>query len=370
MSWIKELPKLTVIIQKDDGEHLGSGVLIKSENNFYILTAAHVLFGKANKSANASSFKFISEFYGELTVGENSTSFLINDEIDAFAVKICSTCILENYPSLLFTADHDFPSLKFCFRGKAKSVSEKIYTVYNNSINGVSDGLIQVKIPPEDYTDFKGETGSEVLQGYSGSGLVISNHPDLYLSGIVCSVSNDNFSGVNCVCISDIKSHLLKGLDVIDLKNTVDLVRLDVRNIRTNISKEIISFTKKTNNIAIRNLTRKMDLFLPSWNEDDLEDFVSDMLIWDELYQTKVVGNPKFKELIEESKCELSRGNKKFFVSSAKEGNVKFHDIQKEFKSIVSSFFSEHKLWEKYISTVSSGEIAKYLANCKLDFKE
>ncbi|MFT6128001.1 MAG: hypothetical protein ACJAVA_002498, partial [Flavobacteriaceae bacterium] len=57
------------------------------------------------------------------------------------------------------------------------------------------------------------------------------------------------------------------------------------------------------------------------------------------------------------------------FVSSAKEGNIKFHEIQTEFKSIVSSFFAEHKLWGKYISTVSSCEIAKYLANCKLDFR-
>ncbi|MBA6372732.1 hypothetical protein H4J56_15015 [Colwellia sp. BRX8-4] len=370
MSWIKELPKLTVFIQKNNGEHMGSGVLIKNENNFYVLTAAHVLFGESNQSENESNFKFISEAYGELTVDANSKSFSRNDSIDAFAVKICSTCILESYPRLLFTADHDFPGLKFCFRGKAKSDSGNPYTVYNSSINGFVGGVIQVKIPPEDYTDYKGETGSEVLQGYSGSGLVISNHSALFLSGIVCSVSNDNFSGVNCVCISDVKSKLLNDLDVIDLKNTVDLVRLDVKNIRTDLSKEIISLAKETNNIAIKNLTRKMDLFLPGWDEDDLESFVSDMLIWDELYQTKVVGNPKFKELIEDSKCELSSGNKKFFVSSAKEGNVKFHEIQTEFKSIVSSFFTEHKLWGKYISTVSSGEIAKYLANCKLDFRD
>jgi hypothetical protein len=370
MSWIKELPKLTVFIQKDDGVHLGSGVLIKNENDFYVLTAAHVLFGETDKSADASNFKFISEFYGELTIAKGPKSFLRNSNIDAFSVKVCSTCSLESYPNLLFTNDYDFPGLKFCFRGKAKSVSGIPYTVYNASANGFSNDMIQIKIPPEYYTDFKGDTGSVVLQGYSGSGLVIDNHPDLYLSGIVCSVSNDTFSGVNCINLSEIKSQLISDLDVIDLKDTADLVRLDVRNIRTEISKEIIRFAKETNNKSIKNFIKKMNLFLPDWDEDDLEGFVSDMLIWDELYHAKVAGNPKFKALIEESKCELASGNKKFIVASAKEGNVKFHEIQAEFKSIVTNFLSEHKLWNKYINTVSNGEIAKYLANCKLNFRE
>jgi hypothetical protein len=369
MSWIKELPKLTITIQNSQSEHLGSGVLLKIADEFCILTAAHVLFDESIDVVNASDFKFMSESYGELIVPGESVQFTKNASIDAFLVKICDFNESATYPNLFYTSDHEFPGLKFCFRGKPKSVSGNIYTVYNNSVNGSSDGKIKVQIPPEYYTDFKGETGCELLQGYSGSGWLISNHKNLYLSGIVCSVSNDNFSGVNCICISEIISKLSLDIKLSDLEDTVDLVSLDVSNIRNKISKEIIRFAKETNNESVLNLTRKMDLFLPDWVEDDLESFVSDMLIWEELYQSKVIGNPKFKELIEESKSELSSGNKKFYVASAIEGNSKFHEIQAEFKSIITSFLDEHKLWGKYISTVSNGEIAKYLANCKLDFR-
>ena len=83
-----------------------------------------------------------------------------------------------------------------------------------------------------------------------------------------------------------------------------------------------------------------------------------------------VKGNSKLEKLINESKVVLSAGNKKFIVSSSAEGNRYFHEIRKEFREIVKGFLGTHEAWGQYVNTVSNGEIAKYLANCKLDFKE
>ncbi len=369
LNLIKILEKLAVTLDSDD-VYLGSGTLVRVNGVFYILTARHCVFDDDENELCTSKIIVKSEHYGEIKLDILTVK---RPELDAVLLKVSDYVELKDYPEILYTDDITFPSLQFCFRGKPKSVSGKLNTVYNCSINGRDkiNSVIDVEIPIQYYTDHKGGTGAEVLDGYSGSGLVIANHKQLYYCAIVCSVSDDNFCGVECISISDIAASSGLPFDIIkDLPCTSEIVQMDVKRLRKEITEQIINSADDTNNIAVKNLKRKMDLFLPGWGKEDLEQFLSDMLTWDILYKDKVRGNAVFKNLIDESKDALSAGNKKYIVNSSSEGNRSFHNIKSEFRDIVSSFLEEHTMWKKYVTTVSNGEVAKYLANCNLDFRE
>jgi hypothetical protein len=363
-----DLCKLAVTIDSKEGHHLGSGCLVVIKEKFYVMTAAHCVCLSNQKQFDTSTLKIVSQHYGHFNLRKQKINRPL---IDAVLLEVEEEVKFDEFPVVNYTSDVNFPNLQFCFRGKDKSPSQNSYTVYNCSINGIgNNNELLVAIPLQHYTDFKGETGAEVLDGYSGSALITQDTRDIYICGVVCSVSNDNFSGVNCISISEIQSHLEPKIEVIkDLPNTSDLVLLDVNKLRDQITNEILNSAKENNNLAVNNLTRKMDLFIPGWDRSDLEGFISDMLTWEALYKSKVKGNPKFKKLIDESKSELSAGNKKFCVDDAREGNKRFHDIQENFKVIIARFLENHPTWNNYVATISEGEIAKYLANCKLDFR-
>jgi len=364
------LQKISVKIQSKAKVHQGSGSLIKMDKHFYIITAAHCLFEKNELNTNISNIVISSQVYGEIPLDPDCFD-IKRPDIDAILLRVSKENTISNFPNLKFTADHIFPGLKFCFRGTAKSVSGKAYTVYNCSMNGSEDNLLDIEIPPESYNDFAGNRGAEVLEGYSGSGLIVQNQDEILFSGIICSISEDNFNGVECISISDIKDCFQLQIPFEDITNTANIVRLDVQSIKDSIAKRFIQYVKdNNNNDAIAHLTRKMDLFLPEWEMQDLENFVSDMLVWDQLYKNKVKGNPDLYSLIKESRCELSSGNKTFYVDSSREGNKQFHLIKKEFKEIIDKFLEDNSVWKKYTNTIASGEIAKYLANCNLNFKE
>lgn len=366
---IKLLEKLAITIDSQDGEHLGSGTILRIRNDYYVLTAAHCIFDDETLEVDSSTIKVNNKEYGQVYL---ANEIVLKPAIDAIFLRVSPKQDFKDFPEIFFTDDYLFPSLYFCFRGKPKSPSGNSYTVNNCSVNGRgNNGLINLSIPSPYYTDFKGETGQGVLDGFSGSGVIIENHQQLYFCAMVHSVSDDNFCGVDCITISEIEKVCPVEMDVVkDLPDTAESVQFDVDKLRRNITKEIIRSAEDSDNVAIKNLKRKMDLFSPNWEQDELENFVSDMLTWDALYKDKVKGNSSFEKLINESKVVLSAGNKKYFVSSSAEGNRYFHEIRKEFREIVKGFLEQHEAWSRYVNTISNGEIAKYLANCNLDFKE
>ncbi|GLQ33429.1 hypothetical protein [Litoribrevibacter albus] len=120
-----------------------------------------------------------------------------------------------------FISDTDDPALEYIFRGRGKVQSGKTYSVKPCFKNGTAGKDIHLEIPEKDYTDFKGEAGAEVLQGLSGSGVFIHDNDscEAFLTSIVRSVSEDNFVGVNCTCISLFKEHLIPEINLIDYKH-------------------------------------------------------------------------------------------------------------------------------------------------------
>lgn len=239
MNHLTFLPNTTVLISKES-IYLGSAVLVKVENVFYVLTAAHVPFGEECKQYSeslSSTLVYWSESLGELTFVRELGNLNIYKTHDIFAIEVVTSC--ENFPEIFFTSDTNSPQLQFIFRGRAKSRSGNIYSVKPCSKNGTTGADIHIEIPVSGYTDFEGEAGAEVLQGLSGSGVFIHDDDsnDAFLTSIVRSVSKDSFVGINSICISLFKENLIPELSLIDYEQQSVGEKISNKNHLTAISK-------------------------------------------------------------------------------------------------------------------------------------
>ena len=256
MNHLTFLPNATVQISKESN-YLGSAVLVKVKNTFYVLTSAHVSFGERCEQYSedlSSSLTYESEKFGNLTFIRELGNIEIFKDHDILAIEVSVNS--DDFPEIFFTSNTNEPALEFIFRGRSKFQSDKMYSVKPCSKNGTAGADIHIEIPVEVYTDFKGEVGAEILQGLSGSGVFIHNNDssEAFLTSIVKSVSEDNFVGVNCTCISLFKKYLIPEINLIDYKHRrsekstssqskliESATQIDVEELTRSISKNLIS---------------------------------------------------------------------------------------------------------------------------------
>ena len=317
MKHLTFLPKTTVQISKESN-YLGSAVLVKVENVFYVLTAAHVPFGEGCKQYNtslSSTLNYRSESIGELTFVRELGNLDIYKNHDILAIEV--TGVIDDFPDIFFTSNTDNPRLQFIFRGRSKSKSGKSYSIQPCSKNGTAGTDIHIEIPAKYYTDYEGETGAEVLQGLSGSGVFIHDDDSInaFLTSIVKSVSDDNFVGINSICISLFKEHLIPEISLIDyeeesitpfnkqnslstINNTSDieaLTRSITQNLVSNILPSVLSGNSDLVVSRISNFSSIQDVPLPAVtaSRNELIDAIIDSLnkygtVW--LYGASGVG--------------------------------------------------------------------------------
>lgn len=371
MNHLQILPDFTVQISHCS-IYMGSAVLVKINNIFYVLTAAHVPFGEEceqYKENLSSTLTYESESLGKLIFVKELGNIEIYKTHDIFAIEVTVESY-DDFCEVSFTDDIDFPGLNFLFRGRAKSTSGNTYTIEPCKKNGKSKSLINLKIPIDDYNDFKGESGLEILQGFSGSGVFIhDDEPNsAYLSSIVSSVSDDNFNGVNCICISLFQKHLIPSIKLVEYYGGSKVFKLQIAKYKNEITQEMINATKRNDYGVVENLTKKMTVFHDGWENEDLDAFIKDMLLWDNIYDKKIKHNKELNELIEDCKAELACGNNYHHVSTHQQGNDRFQKIREEFSELVKAHTNDTPLY-KHARLITMGEIAKLLAICKLKFE-
>jgi len=224
MNHLKALPLFTVQIS-NDSTYMGSAVLVKIEDTFYVLTAAHVPFGENCEQYDknpSSTLTYESEQFGALEFVKELGNIDIYKAYDILAIEVKPNINSEDFPDIYFTSDTDYPELEYIFKGKPRGKGESI-AVKPCSKNSSKNHNVKLKIPIDFYTDFLGNLGAEILQGFSGSGVFIHDDDsnDVYLTSIVRSVENDNFVGVNCTCISLFKEHLIPNIELFDFDGVV-----------------------------------------------------------------------------------------------------------------------------------------------------
>ena len=364
MNNIEKIRSMTVLIYKNES-YQGSGVLVKCKQNHFVITADHVI--NNDSEVNDNSILLKTEMGLEL-----SPLSILNrsndEEIDLAVLQVDSSNIDIN--ETFFCEDITFPDIELSFRGTAKSEQIETHTIQKCLVDTPpnSNGIFCLKIPGDQYSNAEGESGGVVLQGYSGSGVFYSG-PDseLLLTGIVQTVSNNDFPGVNCISISKVKEYLIPEIIISDFHSGNAEIKIKISELKKEITQKLINKHKNDSYSAVKNLSKKMDVFLGSWDTEELDSFVEDMLLWD-LLEHKKIRHSDYQDLIDDSKANLAAGNNKHIVSNIADGNTRFNEIKKEFKEILKEHLKGTPL-EKHISVIAAGETARLLANCRLNFE-
>ncbi len=181
-------------------------------------------------------------------------------------------------------------------------------------------------------------------------------------------MSDDNFSGVNCISIKAFKDDFFPDMVLADFHGGNEQFKLNIAELKREITQQLIDQRKGDNYGDVENLTRKMDVFLGDWEPSELDSFIEDILIWEGIEHKRIRNHSEYRSLIDDAKITLASGNKHFRVADIQQGNERFHKIREDFVDIVNQQFEGTPL-QKYSPTIAAGEIARLLANCKLNFK-
>ncbi|BCD99661.1 hypothetical protein [Marinagarivorans cellulosilyticus] len=371
MNELDVLPKTSVQIYQSDNYH-GSGVLVETDGVFYVFSAAHVICQDINKPLKLDGFYGVSEEYGKIEFDNLIGEHKAIQEYDIAIIAIDQKHNFLGFPKICFCEDISFPENSYTFRGTQKSSALKPHTVTPCHLDTLinEESSFCLKVPLDAYTDMKGSVGAEVLGGYSGSGIFIKEADNNYLVGIAQNIDKDDFTGVNCRSIKVIKDSFLPNINIADFHGGNAQLKLNIAEIRRNVTQGMIDERKKSNDYGdVENLTRKMNSFMKDWTPEDLDGFINDILVWEDIEHSKIRNHSSYRDLIENAKAIWASGNKKYQVSSIQQGNERFHKILDELTDLLKGELEGTSI--KSSSTViAAGEIARLLANCTLDFKK
>ncbi|CAM3505406.1 hypothetical protein [Parendozoicomonas haliclonae] len=371
MNELDVLIKTSIKIYQSETYH-GSGVLVQTDGEFYVFSAAHVFSQDITQPIKLEEFHGISDMYGKIEFDSLIEEQKATQQYDIVVISVDKKHSFSDFPRISFCEDISFPEISYAFRGTQKSAALKSHTVtpcqLDTPLN--DNGTFCLKIPFEAYTDMKGGVGAEVLGGYSGSGIFIRETDNNYLVGIAQNIDKDDFTGVNCRSIKVIKDFFLPNIDITDFHGGNAQLKLNIAEIKRNVTQTMIDERKKSNNYGdVENLTRKMNSFMADWTTEDLDGYINDILVWEDIEQSKIRNHSSYRDLIENAKAIWASGNKKFQVSSIQQGNERFHKILDDLTALLKDELDGTSI-KSTSSVIAAGEIARLLANCTLDFKK
>jgi hypothetical protein len=365
------LQKLTVFISCKGRGHCGSGVLVKIAGNYFVLTASHVLQDESDPlyptKINADDIEVVTDAGNVLKCEEHIFSKEIHSSKDITALKVQ---VDFDVPEVKFTNDHlHMIEEEFIFRGKSWSAENPPQSIIA-TLDCVRDENFLLRIKNDQFENNLGHSGAELLNGCSGSGVFSKRLQGDYLFGVVLSVPDGSVKGVNCISIKDFYDIFGEDLIIEDLFDMSESVEFSVSEFRKSITKTVIEKAKGDDSDMISRLVRKMDVFTPGWDETDLEGYLTDLLIWEEMYKGFISTSSVRKNIIEEAKEEFSRGNKKYLVRDSLDANQKYHEIQELFREIISNHVDSTPSLRNRKEAIVAGEIVKLLGRCKIDFRK
>ncbi|GLU57329.1 hypothetical protein Dfri01_67900 [Dyadobacter frigoris] len=192
-------------IEQENNEkvNFGSGIIIRDENNLFILTAAHCIFGENNEYKNYELSKIhIERFTSEDEVQRVNICeiYSYNRSQDWALLKVSMTEEFLSYPNLIrckdFTLDEQVSFGGFSQKyGEYRQFDAKV--IKNNS-----PGAFKISLANKTFSSGSVE-GSELAKGLSGSGVFIIKNEATYLIGLAKSVIGDDayFDDIRCTSI-------------------------------------------------------------------------------------------------------------------------------------------------------------------------
>ncbi len=342
----------------------GSGVLVATEQSFYVLTACHCLGNTKPDLKNIIIQKqndFKSEFNDIKVV--DITRFEVEDDWALLEIDFNNEeKLLKNYP-FAKNIIREQP-VKFCGYQKIGSNSYRNFSAKVNTIS--SDNSFFVIKLIEDTFDQQGESGKEIAEGLSGSGVFIIKSGTPYLIGILNSVNTEKAwnDDINCKAIDCLQEYINDFTDLSD----ENIIKRWEEELETEITKEDIEAFRATNEVFFKNIDRKNKVIYDSeekaievttkkikkylsfqYKIKELENYNP------EIYQKFIKLINRFQDAVTD---EYSRS-----VNNNNEAKDALIELQKDFREEVTRIFPDALKFD-----IAEYQITEWLLDCSLNF--
>lgn len=238
---------IRIVTTKNGNTNSGSGTIIKKNDNYYVVTAEHCVFGRKEereKFKDVTISNIVVEYryaFDDQPINIPITSITERDDIkDYIILEIEKPSIDFNFDSIVFGYFNSGKDENCCLRGYAKA-HENEPRDYNCSLKESSDDKLLCKLVGDTLNQAV-DSGSEVAAGISGSGIFYIKNNILFLIGIVIELRDekgtlDDFFGLPIKCIpflsdsiKSIENHLISNFanDFLDpLQNKLGIPNID-----------------------------------------------------------------------------------------------------------------------------------------------
>jgi len=215
LSTIKDhLRELSVKVRVNGG-HTGTGTILSSNKSTFLVTAAHVIFGKSfehiqditpgdvSAELDKDTTVYACEFFGSQNEWKKH---------DVIAIKLEMPSGI-TIPDVYISDMIEESGLRFIFRGTPNVTGNefKFYEGFQfDDKNNDEEHRVSIHGDSKYLTDFNGIMGAELNAGVSGSGIFLETQTTPYMLGVVTSVPYENgaFGAFNASLIEPVRKYI------------------------------------------------------------------------------------------------------------------------------------------------------------------
>jgi hypothetical protein len=354
----KSCVKISVVI---DGTTIkqGSGVIMHSDDKFYVLTAYHcvndneieniVIERQIHYNSDFEKIKIISKV--EFDEANDWILFEINyHDNDLKSIKAAKNFISDETVN---------------FYGY-QSIIEKQHRNWKARILDSAPSAFKITLLDKSFQQ-AGEDAISIAEGLSGSGVYIIKDGIAYLIGILCSIKDEKGfnDDIDCCLITNLKNHIAECQDLSDL----DYLDKWTENLEKNSVNEEFSEWKKSNNKQFKDISRKNKVLYgdeyrakqkTSLDIKNYQSFKNNVEDYEDKYPETF---KKFREIIKRYKDRV-KFNYTGVVNNSREAIEVRNSLEESLKGELEKIFfnAEMKL------DITEYQIIEWLIDCTLDF--
>jgi hypothetical protein len=373
----EEIKKTTGLLYCDD-KFVGSGVVFLHNDKIYFVTAGHNIYGKAfDKTPEISKLKVEfceNQFLNVLNLF-GDVSFASTNDIIVLQLEASANLETASLLTPVFSTIPKNPMHNLLLRGKyanSKDIINKRKISYDQ-LHDVNKNQFVVNIPKEQLVNSSFSSGSEWLNGMSGSGLFYENHNSIILTGVLIEILNKGNDGKMLIASVCVLNELIADLEIVN-SNQIDLESVfnaeSLNSIIDDNDDEVIADweRKASNNPQLDYINRKLREIYPETELlDQKRKLIRKLLIGNTFIETELKKHEQLKQSYDLAYKVHDLEDKKDYVNSKKEAKDLLNKIMSDYESYLTKELSG-KIESSVIKLLTSYGVANWIANCSIDF--
>ena len=363
---IDKVEMLTVKIKLniDDSIEIGTGVILQTNNEFYIITVHHTVFGKDSDYETKIENLIVEDFNGD------NIPVLNIESLNTLALLKIDSVNLE-LPRLL-VLDKAYYDKKYYLRGFPQAIDggNNSHPFNDVSCDQSTTTSITLKINNMN-DDSSGEDVIENINGLSGSGVFFEQFNKLYIVGCINELLNSSgvFNGAKSNTLIDLYKSELLNIEFDEFKTIEDITE-KIKKDKIKITQEEFDNFKEKDNTNFNHLNRKHETVFAQIevfkrNKLRIEQYLNGEIVIDEL----TVIHSKFKDSwlhLLEDMLEYIELNYSDIIETKYVGQTRIIELLSYIKESINSEFEF--INNSLLAKLSGYVISKWLLDCNINF--